>query len=63
MRNVEEVKPAKITSAEHENTRNSSCTIYVLLFSIFFTIKKLILKIEHITYLMIRSALKTSIQT
>ena len=39
MRNVEEVKPAKITSAEHENTRNSSCTIYVLLFSIFFTIK------------------------
>ena len=37
--NVEEVKLAKITSAEHKNMCNSSCTIYVVLFSIIFTIK------------------------
>ena len=36
--NVEEVKLAKITSAEHKNMCNSSGTIYVVLFSIIFTI-------------------------
>ena len=37
--NVEEVKLAKTTSAEHENLCNSSYTIYVVLFSIILTIK------------------------
>ena len=37
--NVEEVKLAKITSAENENKHKcSSCTLYIKLFSIIFTI-------------------------
>ena len=36
---VEEVKIAKITLAENENTHKcSSCTLYIVLFSILFTI-------------------------
>ena len=35
--NVEEVKLAKITSAKHEN-RSNSCTLYIALFLIIFTI-------------------------
>ena len=36
---VEEVKPAKITLAENENKYEcSSCTLYIVLFSIIFTI-------------------------
>ena len=39
MKNVEEVKLAKITSAENENKHKcSSCTLYIVLFSIIFTI-------------------------
>ena len=35
---VEEVKPAIITPAENENSYNcSSCTVYTVLFWIFFT--------------------------
>ena len=38
--NVEEVKLAKITSNENENKHKwSSCTLYIVLFSIIFTIK------------------------
>ena len=47
MRNVEEVKPAKITSAEHENTRNSSCTICFIVFNIFYNQK---INIKNRTY-------------
>ena len=37
--NVEEVKLAKITLAENENKyKCSSCTLYIVLFSIIFTI-------------------------
>ena len=36
--NVEEVKLAKITSAEHKNVCKRSCKIYVALFLIIFTI-------------------------
>ena len=37
--NIEEVKLAKITSAENENKHKfSSCTLYIVLFSIIFTI-------------------------
>ena len=37
--NVEEVKLAKITSAENENKhKRSSCTLYTVLFSVIFTI-------------------------
>ena len=37
--NVEEVKLAKITSAENENKhKRSSCTLYIVLFSVIFTI-------------------------
>ena len=36
--NIEEVKLAKIASAEHENVCKFFCTIYVLLFSIIFII-------------------------
>ena len=37
--NVEEVKLAKITSAENENKhKHSFCTLYIVLFSILFTI-------------------------
>ena len=37
--NVEEVKLAKITSAENENKHKcSSCALYIVLFSIIFTI-------------------------
>ena len=35
---VEEVKPAKITSVEHDKHKCSSCTLYLVLFSIIFTI-------------------------
>ena len=36
---VEEVKLAKITLAENKNSdKYSSCTVYIVLFSIFFTI-------------------------
>ena len=36
---IEEVKLAKIALAENENSyKCSSCTVYILLFSIFFTI-------------------------
>ena len=36
---IEEVKLAKITLAENENSyKCSSCTVYIVLFSIFFTI-------------------------
>ena len=37
---VEEVKPAIITLAENENScKCSSCTVYTVLFWVFFTIK------------------------
>ena len=36
---IEEVKLAKIAPAENENSNKcSSCTVYIVLFSIFFTI-------------------------
>ena len=36
---VEEIKLAKITLAENENSyKSSSCTVYIVLFWIFFTI-------------------------
>ena len=35
---VEEVKLAKITSADRQNEHKCSCTIYLVLFSIIFTI-------------------------
>ena len=37
--NVEEVKLAKITSAENEHKHKfSSCTLYIVLFSVIFTV-------------------------
>ena len=38
--NVNEVKPAKITSAEDENKHKcSSCTLYIILILVLFTIR------------------------
>ena len=39
LKRIDEVKLAKINSADHENKHKcSSCTLYIVLFSIIFTI-------------------------
>ena len=47
---IDEVKMAKITLAEHGNIRTCSCTIYIVLFTIIFTINIRIGTLEYINH-------------
>ena len=50
--NVEEVKLAKITSTENKNKHKcSSCTLYIVLFSIIFTLELVLISFTTNTFL------------